>query len=249
MFSDSSLKTNVNTITNASDLLNQMNPVSFNYDTTQSRLRFSTQLQYGFIAQQVEQVNSNLVYDFTLPAEIDSIGNPLHPEQSYKVLNYNGYIALLTRGFQEQQRTIDSLAQLTTRQDSLNKSFQEHINSLYNLITECCKNRSMENSSEKPEWKNATNIELSDAPSIVLDQNVPNPFAEQTTISFMLPETVKKAQLLFYNAEGKLIRALDLTQRGKGQINVFANDLSSGIYTYTLIADGEIVATKKMVKQ
>jgi hypothetical protein len=29
---------------------------------------------------------------------------------------------------------------------------------------------------------------------------------------------------------------------------VFANDLSSGIYTYTLVADGKIVATKKMMK-
>jgi hypothetical protein len=55
---------------------------------------------------------------------------------------------------------------------------------------------------------------------------------------------------LFYNAEGKLINTVDLSnQSGKGQINVFANDLSNGVYTYTLVVDGKIIDTKRMVKQ
>jgi len=32
-------------------------------------------------------------------------------------------------------------------------------------------------------------------------------------------------------------------------LNVFASDLSNGIYTYTLVADGKIFETKKMLKQ
>ena len=35
----------------------------------------------------------------------------------------------------------------------------------------------------------------------------------------------------------------------RNQINVFANDLSSGTYTYSLVADGVVIATKRMVKQ
>ncbi|MES2592930.1 MAG: hypothetical protein V4608_13695 [Bacteroidota bacterium] len=31
--------------------------------------------------------------------------------------------------------------------------------------------------------------------------------------------------------------------------NVFASDLSSGIYTYTLVVDGKVVEAKKMIKQ
>lgn len=95
---------------------------------------------------------------------------------------------------------------------------------------------------------NKINIELSDKDVIILDQNVPNPFAEQTVINFNLPLNVGKAQLLFYNAEGKLINSQDLTQRGKGQVTVFANDLSNGIYSYVLVVDGKIVETRKMVK-
>lgn len=84
---------------------------------------------------------------------------------------------------------------------------------------------------------------------MVLDQNVPNPFAEQTIITFNLPENTGSAQMLFYNIEGKLINSVDLTQKGKGQLTVFANDLSNGIYTYALVVDGKVMDTKKMQKQ
>jgi hypothetical protein len=97
--------------------------------------------------------------------------------------------------------------------------------------------------------KNEINVQLSSKNTIILNQNVPNPFAEQTQISYSIPETVKKAQIHFYDANGKLINSVEVQERGLGQLNVFANDLSTGVYTYTLVADGQIVATKKMMKQ
>ncbi len=96
--------------------------------------------------------------------------------------------------------------------------------------------------------RSVINVSLSDGENIVLNQNVPNPFAEQTVITYSIPETVQKAQIKFYSAEGKLINTVDILERGKGRINVFANDLITGIYTYTLVADGEIIATKRMMK-
>jgi len=92
-------------------------------------------------------------------------------------------------------------------------------------------------------------VKLTNRETIILDQNVPNPFAEQTVINFSIPETVGKAQIHFYNGEGKLMQSLDVVERGLGSITVFGSDLSSGVYTYTLIADGQAVATKRMVKQ
>ena len=82
-----------------------------------------------------------------------------------------------------------------------------------------------------------------------LDKPVPNPFKEKTTISYTLPETYAKAQLVFHNSQGKLIQSVELTGNGEGQLNVFADDLTSGIYTYTLVVDGKIIQTKKMIKQ
>lgn len=78
---------------------------------------------------------------------------------------------------------------------------------------------------------------------------VPNPFAEQTVITYNIPQNTGFAQLLFYDMNGRQIKAVDITTKGKGQLNVFANDLTNGIYSYTLIVDGRIIDTKKMVKQ
>lgn len=82
-----------------------------------------------------------------------------------------------------------------------------------------------------------------------MENNKPNPFSEETTIGYSLPDNTTSAQMLFYNASGRLIQSVELTNKGKGQVNVFAQDLSNGIYTYTLVVDGKIFETKKMVKQ
>jgi hypothetical protein len=92
-------------------------------------------------------------------------------------------------------------------------------------------------------------VTLADKKAVVLDQNVPNPFAEKTVISYNIPTDVKKAQILFFNAAGKLIQSADITTTGAGELTVFANDLSNGVYTYSLIADGKVLDTKKMIKQ
>jgi hypothetical protein len=97
--------------------------------------------------------------------------------------------------------------------------------------------------------KKSINVTLSNRNNIVLNQNVPNPFAESTIITYTLPSTVQKAQIHFYDGTGKLINTVEISERGNGQLNVFANDLSTGVYTYSLIADGKIVSTKRMVKQ
>jgi len=117
-------------------------------------------------------------------------------------------------------------------------------------IENCCfKNQSNVNSTQQNNDSASIDVDLKDGQSVVLDQNVPNPFAEQTTINYFLPDNVSRAQMLFYNAQGKLIQSVDLNQKGKGSLNVFAQDLSNGVYTYTLVVDGKIFETKKMVKQ
>ncbi|MBX7095306.1 MAG: tail fiber domain-containing protein, partial [Flavobacteriales bacterium] len=251
LFSDSLVKQNVQNLENCSDIIGQLRPVSFYFDTLNPYgFRFSNRKNYGFIAQEVEQILPELVKTTSFPEEIDSAGNIIYPATTIKSVNYNSLIGILTEGIQEQQATIDSLSGIITEQDSINKHLQEQINSLYDMIAECCKNRSMEQGQNNNPSPNIRTIELRDEQSIVLDQNVPNPFAEQTTISYLFPENVNKAQILFYNQDGKLINSTNLNPiAGRGQINVFANDLSNGIYNYTLVVDGKIIATKKMIKQ
>lgn len=93
-----------------------------------------------------------------------------------------------------------------------------------------------------------TQVMLSDKNTIVLDQNVPNPFAENTVISYNIPRSFNKAQILFFSYDGKIIKTIDINEPGRNSLNVFANDLSKGMYSYKLVVDGETVDAKKMIK-
>ena len=86
---------------------------------------------------------------------------------------------------------------------------------------------------------NVQSVEVTDKNVIVLDQNVPNPFAESTTITYNIPTEFNKAQIIISNMNGVVIKSVDLTSKGKGVLNIFASDLTSGIYTYSLIVDGK----------
>ncbi|MCE3278703.1 MAG: hypothetical protein K0S44_894 [Bacteroidetes bacterium] len=91
-------------------------------------------------------------------------------------------------------------------------------------------------------------VELSNMNNIVLNQNVPNPFKEETTISFFIPEDSGYAQIIFTDNLGRILKTVDVNEKGQGQLNVFANDLSNGIYKYSLIVDGKTIDTKNMVR-
>lgn len=125
-----------------------------------------------------------------------------------------------------------------------NNQLESRLDSLTSVVGGCC-NSSARTSNPEIDQQNVT---LTNSESIVLNQNVPNPFAEQTTITYHLPESVVKAQMMFYDVNGKLIQVVDLDGRGAGQLNVFADDLSNGIYSYALVADGQVIDTKQMVK-
>lgn len=268
VFSDQQFKTNVDSITNALSILKQLKCKTYYLDTLNNYgIHFLGTKQYGLIAQQVEQVLPDLVKTFRKPADTDSTGNIIHPAVSFKALNYTEFIPILLRGVQELSKNSDSLKSVLTKQDSINSSLQHQIDSLKNnnssiqnqlndlrtIINNCCtanqNHAPIINNGNDKNNTSAIDVKLSDGQSVVLDQNVPNPFAEQTTINYFLPDNTGKAQMLFYNAGGKLIKSVELTERGQGQLNVFAEDLTNGMYTYTLVVDGKVMATKKMVKQ
>ncbi|MES2727951.1 MAG: PKD domain-containing protein [Bacteroidota bacterium] len=92
-------------------------------------------------------------------------------------------------------------------------------------------------------------ITITDKNVIILNQNVPNPFAESTVIAYSIPAKFSKAQITFTNTDGKVIKTHDILEKGQGQLTVFANDLSTGVYVYTLVVDGTVIDSKRMVKQ
>ena len=242
--SDALVKNNINNF-NALAKIKTLNPVSYNFTNTGvPQLSFSPKLDYGFIAQQLQTVYPELVDTIRVPAKLDSLGAVINPSVVLKTVNYKAMSGLLTRAIQEQQVKIDSLLNVASKQDSINKAVQTQLSNLTSLINGCC-----EIASRKNNPVNSLDVELSDKDAIVLSQNVPNPFAEQTTITYNVPASVGKAQILFYNNTGQVIQTVDIKTRGKGKVNVFASDLSAGLYHYTLVADGKVIDSKKMVRE
>ena len=93
-----------------------------------------------------------------------------------------------------------------------------------------------------------TDIEESTAITIpMLKQNNPNPFTENTVIEYTLPESIQNANIYIYDMNGKQIEQIVLTERGDASITVNGGQLSAGMYLYSLIADGKIIDTKRMI--
>jgi hypothetical protein len=80
-----------------------------------------------------------------------------------------------------------------------------------------------------------------------LNQNYPNPFNPSTKISYQIPES-GFVTLKVYNALGKEVATLVNSEKSAGryEVNFNANDLSSGIYFYTIQA-GKFQETRKMI--
>ena len=71
-----------------------------------------------------------------------------------------------------------------------------------------------------------------------MSQNMPNPFTDQTVISFFIPQSVNKAQLVIHDHAGNAVRTTTLTQRNEGSVTFNASGLGHGYYTYNIIAHG-----------
>lgn len=80
-----------------------------------------------------------------------------------------------------------------------------------------------------------------------LGQNKPNPFGTTTSIDVCIPEDVQKAFIYIYDLQGKKIDQVDITARGKQTVQLNAATLSDGMFLYSLIADGKVVETRRMI--
>jgi hypothetical protein len=228
IISDEKLKMNIKSMDNAMEIINQLQPRTYDFNPdVNSGFALTPNHQYGFISQEVETVLPDVVQEINGPSTIDEDGRVKESDEKYKAMNYDALISILVKAVQEQN---------------------SRINDLETLITNCCNANATTKTTNREAIK-VIDIKISDKNAIVLNQNVPNPFAESTSITYHIPEYFTKAQIIFTNMSGQLIKVLDIKEMGKGQINVFADDLTSGQYTYTLVVDGKTIETKKMIKQ
>ena len=229
--SDEKLKQNIQDLDNASEILEQLNSKTYTFKTqAYSSLNFPKALQYGLIAQELEKVLPELVTEVHHPAQYNANGELTNESMDFKAVQYSSLIPILIEGHKEQQKTIDNL-----------KEEMETLNARLNKLESLLQTESTESNTENT-------ISLSHEESVVLNQNQPNPFTEKTLITYFIPSHINAAQIVFYDQNGKIIKTFDINTTGKGELTVYGNNLSKGIYHYSLITENNEVLSKKMIK-
>jgi hypothetical protein len=216
--SDQKLKKDINDEENIMPKLMHLQPKNYLFDVEKNKkMGLSDKLQHGLISQEVEEIFPELVVDAFAPNTSSDKKEDGKPV-AYKALNYMGLISMLLKGIQEQQMQINEL-----------KKVLQTVTSNTLVVND----------------KNSLPAEIQNK-AFALSQNNPNPFSENTTINYTIPTTADKAILAVFDLNGKMLLQYNL-QQGKNTIVVKGNTLSSGMYLYSLIADGQEVLSKRMV--
>ena len=107
----------------------------------------------------------------------------------------------------------------------------------------------LEGTSPKKAKTGTTSIEetASDVDMVRMDQNKPNPFSESTVITLNIPEQTQTASIFIYDMSGKQVQNIAVSERGETNITVYASDLTAGMYIYTLVVDGKVAVTRRMI--
>jgi uncharacterized delta-60 repeat protein len=83
--------------------------------------------------------------------------------------------------------------------------------------------------------------------SAALEQNIPNPFNNATTINYTLPQKYSSAKIIITDQSGKILKQVNISGNGKGSLKIDASTLMSGAYSYSLYVDGNFVGSKQMI--
>src|SRR6478609_5851795 len=173
----------------------------------------------GLIAEDVKSVVPEAVRDWVY--ENDETTNQLAKVSTgQNGISLTAVIPVLIKALQEQQAEIEELKKLAgigTSSGATIAAGNQQVNEM--------------------------NVKLSPA---TLDQNVPNPLKNITTIHYNIPVDAKNVSLIITDINGRMIKQLSV-KSGSGVVNVDASLLNNGTYNYTLIVDGIKVETKKMI--
>jgi hypothetical protein len=236
--SDAALKTGVEDVEPAiaSEVLDLLSVHSYHYNTEAfPQLALPNGPQLGFLAQELEGQLPGLVKTTTHPAERDEDGNVIRDAVSYKAVNYTALIPYLVAGYQAQRSANDALAAQLAEQ----RARMDH---LEQALAACCAHPG---GADGRMQVGMGEVIEGDARRLLIQ---PNPFNEQTTLSYTL-ERSGRAQLLVNSADGKQLKALHEAVQEAGQYQYTWNtgDLVPGVYYVTLLLDGEPLV-KKAVK-
>jgi Chaperone of endosialidase/Secretion system C-terminal sorting domain len=125
-------------------------------------------------------------------------------------------------------------------------------NGLISILTAGIKELNNELKSVKEELvtlkntKNSTSNLLENNNKAFMEQNIPNPFTDQTTIRYQLPVGSSNANIMVMDLNGKLIKNYDVNNN-QSEITIKASEIGKGFFIYSLVQNGQELVTKKMI--
>jgi hypothetical protein len=226
--SDVNLKNNVENFDYGLKEVLKMDVKEYNYN---GKGGTSTKRRHvGVMAQDLKEIVPNLVGEYDWAVE-DENGKVLS-EEKYLNIDNDAIKFVLINAIQDQQAIIESkeerISELESKLTDLIEAVEElKVNGISGV--------------------NQTDVTLTSYDLASLEQNVPNPFNGQTTISYIIPTKANNAEIQIFDMNGKLFKTIPVSHIGEGKLNVNAQDLPSGSYTYNLIVDSRLIETKKMI--
>lgn len=224
-YSDFRMKENIRPIENALQRIRQVNGVQYtmkseNFEEIPEEKREEfTRNDYGVIAQDLLEIFPELV----VPDEDGNYG-----------VKYTRLIPIMVEAIKEQQNMIDSLQQKIIEERSL---LLESINVLQNEISQ---QQEMPNTS-------LNTVPQGSGDMLRVFQNSPNPFTEATTIHCYVPADFRNVQLCVYDMQGVRQKCISVSGRQHTEVQISAEELPAGIFSYLLIGDGQVSEAKLMI--
>ena len=243
--SDYRLKENVRSLSKSDGCLNKlmdMNVVEFNNKqrqfTTSNITRHSSDSHELLTEDEVLEMNALLEKDAN-----DSVSHWYDEESPILKNKHYGLVA------QELQEIYPDLV-VESQDGYLAINYLEIIPLLIRSVQELKAELDATKSSDAPIMKaQARNTDVTNIDAVVttLYQNTPNPFTESTLILCDVAEAVVNADLYIYDMNGKQIDTYSITERGATSVTIEGHSLEAGMYLYALIADGQVIDTKRMI--
>jgi hypothetical protein len=253
--SDAKLKKNIQPLSNALNRLKKVQVKEFDFNEDYAKreaLNLPGRHQFGFIAQDIGKIFPNLVTSVIVPIVDHSAedGKAIKGSSDFLAVNYISFIPLLTKAVQELSSKNDSLQDQIGAQQKINADLQKQIDELKAMITSCATSNIPQSPVDKPQTPDDRVVRAgSNIFQALLQQNIPNPFNNSTTIPYSIPPNTADAHINFYDENGKLVKSVKLDSKtSNGNLRISAEELSSGIYRYSLFIDGKIIDTKQMLK-
>jgi len=248
--SDLNLKTGIQELDGAMDLLMQFHPKSYQYRLEEyPQMGLPEGQRYGFIAQEVQEDFPQFVKQSHQPEQVDSLGNELFPAVDFLALSTADIIPILVGAVQQQQQMqTEALAAQTAELDEMRDQLQAQqtrLDQLEQLLTDCC-NRPAGDGLRQGGTNNIPNMNVTEGDRTL--RIVPNPMQDQATIHYQL-ERSGRMQLLVNSNDGKELRVLKEanTEAGIYQYAWATEGLAPGVYYVTLLLDGQPI-TKQVIK-